>query len=73
MNNHGVFCCLNCLHSFRTDNVLKRHEGICENNKYCEVLMPFECNKILKYNYGEKSLRVPFVIYGDLECLLLKQ
>ena len=35
--------------------------------------MPTKSNKILKYNYGEKSLRVPFVIYADLECLLLKQ
>ena len=27
---------------------------------------------ILKYNRGEKSMRVPFVIYADLECLLEK-
>ena len=27
----------------------------------------------MKYNYGEKSLRTPFLIYADLECLLLKQ
>ena len=28
----------------------------------------------LKYNYGEKSLKTPFLIYADLvECLLLKQ
>ena len=27
---------------------------------------------ILKHNHGEKSLKVPFVIYLDLECLLLK-
>ena len=72
-NNHGDFYCLNCFHSFRTDNVLERHERICENNKYCEVIMPTESNKILKYNCGEKSLRVPFAIYADLECLLLKQ
>ena len=32
-----------------------------------------ESKKILKYSYGEKSLRVPFVIYADLKCLLLKQ
>ena len=31
-----------------------------------------EDNKILKYNYGEKSLKVPFIIYADLECLLEK-
>ena len=35
--------------------------------------MPTKSNKILKYDHGEKSLRTPFVIYADLECLLLKQ
>ena len=34
--------------------------------------MPDENNKILKYNPGEKSLKVPFIIYSDLECLLEK-
>ena len=36
------------------------------------VKMPNENNKILKYNPGEKSLKVPFIIYADLECLLEK-
>ena len=26
----------------------------------------------MKYNHGEKSLKAPFIIYFDLECLLLK-
>ena len=34
--------------------------------------MPNEENKISKYNYGEKSVRVPAIIYADLECLLEK-
>ena len=34
--------------------------------------MPDEDNKILKYIPGEKSLRVPVIIYADLECLLRK-
>ena len=34
--------------------------------------MPEESNKILKYNSGENSLKVPFIIYADLECLLEK-
>ena len=34
--------------------------------------MPKEDNKILKYNHSEKSVRAPFVIYVDLECLLEK-
>ena len=28
---------------------------------------------ILKYNPGEKSLKAPFAIYLDLECLLKKE
>ena len=31
-----------------------------------------ETNKILKYNHGEKSLKVPVITYADLECLLEK-
>ena len=34
--------------------------------------MPGEDNKILKYISGEKSLKVPFIIYSDLEWLLQK-
>ena len=34
--------------------------------------MPDEDKKILKYNSGEKSLKVPFTIYADLECMLEK-
>ena len=72
-NNNGDFYCLGCLHSFRTDNALKKHERLCGNNDYCHVEMPTENNNTLKYNHGEKSLKVPFTIYADLECLLIKQ
>ena len=34
--------------------------------------MPKENNKILEYNPGEKSLKVHFIIYADLECILRK-
>ena len=34
--------------------------------------MPNEENKILKYNHGEKSMKVPFIIYADLDSLLEK-
>ena len=34
--------------------------------------MPKEDNKILKYNNGENSMKVPFIIYADLESLLYK-
>ena len=31
-----------------------------------------QVEKILKYNPGEKSLKVPFSIYINLECILKK-
>ena len=34
--------------------------------------MPTKDNNIIKYNHGEKSVKVPFIIYADLECLLEK-
>ena len=35
--------------------------------------MSEEGENILKYSSGDKSLKVPFVIYADLECLLKKE
>ena len=69
-NNHGDFYCLNCFQSYTTENKLKKHKKVCKNHDYCYVEMPEEDNKILKYNQGEKSMKVPFIIYADLECLL---
>ena len=68
----GDFYCLSCFQSYTTENKLKKHKKICENHDYCYVEMPEEDNKILKYNYGEKSMEVPFIIYADLESLFEK-
>ena len=71
-NNKEDFYCLNCFHSYRTENKLEAHKKICENHDYCHVEMPTKNNSIIKYNHGEKSMKLPFVIYADLECLLEK-
>ena len=55
------------------ENKLKKHKKVCENHDYCYVEMPEEYTKILKYNEGEKSMKSPFIVYADLECLLEKQ
>ena len=66
------FHCLNCFHTYRTKNKLESHKKTCENHDYCHVEMPTKDNNIIKYNHGEKSMKVPFIIYADLECLLEK-
>ena len=71
-NHNGDFYCLNCFHSYTTEKKLRKHERICRNHDFCHPKMPDEDNKILKYISGEKSLKVPFIVYADLECLLKK-
>ena len=68
-NHYGDFYCLNCFHSYRTKNKLEAHKKICENHDYCHVEMSTKDNNIIKYNHGEKSMKLPFLIYADLECL----
>ena len=46
---------------------------LCNNLGYCHVEMPTRDNNTLKCNHGEKSLKVPSVIYVDSESLLIKQ
>ena len=70
--HHGDFYCLNCFQSYRTINKFEFHKKICENLDYCHVEMPTKDNDIIKYNQGENSIKLPFVIYADLECLLEK-
>ena len=38
--HHGGFYCLNCHHSFATENKHKSHKKVCENKDFCNVVMP---------------------------------
>ena len=71
-NHDGDFYCLNCFHSYRTKNKFEAHKKIYENRDYCHIDMPTNDNDMIKYNQGEKSIKLPFIVYTDLECLLEK-
>ena len=71
-NHAGDFYCLNCFCAYSTKNKLEKHKKIYENHHYCHVEMPTKDNDIIKYNQGEKSIKMAFTIYADLECLLEK-
>ena len=64
-NHNGNFYCLNCFHPYTTEKKLRKHERIRNYHKFCHLKMPDEDNKTLKYVSGEKSLKVPFIIYAD--------
>ena len=40
---HIDFYCLNCLHSFRTED--KSHEKVCKNNDFCSIVQSSENNR----------------------------
>ena len=71
-NHAGDFYCLNWFCAYSTKTKFEAHKKICENHDYCHVEMPTKGNNIIKYNHGEKSMILTFVIYANLECLLEK-
>ena len=71
-SNNRDFYCFGCLHTYPTDNALKKHERLCNKHDYCEPVMPSEDKKISQCNSGEKSLKVAHAFYLDLESLLIK-
>ena len=79
--HHGEFYCLNCLHSFRTENKLKSYEKVCLNlmKKYVKkkkdfygIPIPSENDNILEFNQYMKSDKMPYIIYSDIESLIKK-
>ena len=66
--HHGDFYCLNCLHSFRTENKLTSHEKVCKIKDFCEIAMPSE-KFFYQYMNSDKML---YIIYADIESLIKK-
>ena len=70
--HNGHFYCLNCFHSYATENKLRKHEKICNDHDFCFLKMPNEDKNFLITTPGKNSLKVPFIICADIECLLQK-
>ena len=68
----GNFYCLNCLHSFRTENKNKSLEKVCKNKNFFGIVMPSEKDEILELNQYMKSDKMPYIIYTDMKSLIKK-
>ena len=66
----GYFYCLNCLHSFATENKGESHKKVCENKDFYQVVIPSEDTEILEFNQYQKPDKAPFAIYADSEFLI---
>ena len=64
----GDFYCLNCLYSNRTKNKLEPHKRTCDNQSFCNIIIPSEDTKLLKFNQYQKSDKAPYISYADLDC-----
>ena len=66
----GDFYCLNCLHSFKTENELKSHEKACKNKDCCGIAITSENDNLLEFNQYMKLDKMPYIIYADIESLI---
>ena len=70
--NHGhkIHICDRCLHYFWSADKLAVHTLDCRKINQYKVVLPQKNNNILKFKNFKHKNRVPFVVYGDFECLL---
>ena len=72
-NNKGDFYCLIFFFIYiEQKKHLKNMKKVCKDHDYYYVKLPKEDKKISKYNPGEKSSKVPYIVYADLECMFEK-
>ncbi|KAL6417238.1 hypothetical protein ACFW04_012775 [Cataglyphis niger] len=51
-------------------NKLQSHTLDCQEMNECAIRLPNENDKKLEFNNYNKKERLPFVVYGDLECYM---
>lgn len=69
---HVRYICERCLSTYSLEDKLKDHETYYKIHDAVKIEMPTKMDKILEFKNYNNSLRVPFVIYADFECLLRK-
>ena len=57
-----------CLRSYRKKTKLESYKKVCENEEFCNAIMPSEDTKILQFNQHQKSDKASVTTYADLEC-----
>ena len=67
-----VYFCRMCLNKFDSKISLDYHKTYCGAHKPVRIEMPEPYNNTLEFENYNQSVKVPFVIYADFECMLLK-
>ena len=69
-NKHRKYFCTYCLHGFTREDLLMKHQPACQSHGLQAVHLPSEKERWMKFKNFGKSLKAPFVIYADFECIL---
>lgn len=68
-----LFYCYNCLSHFTKQELLDKHKQLgCYNYEAASIKLPAKENAFIKYTEIQKQLKVPFVLYCDIEAILEK-
>ncbi|GBN18460.1 hypothetical protein AVEN_78484-1 [Araneus ventricosus] len=69
-HNGKIFPCDRYLVFYHSEKDLQAYEKDCKKNNAVKIVMPK--NETIKFKNYHKSLRTPFVMYADFECLTTK-
>lgn len=69
-SKNKIWVCDRCLHYFYKESKLNEHVINCIQQNKCKITMP-EKNKFLTFENFRKKMDVPYVIYADIESLLV--
>lgn len=67
------FICDRCLHFFYTQQKLDNHIMLCTQMNECKITLPDENNRWLSFKNYKNEIEVPFIIYADIESLLVPE
>ena len=70
--HYGDFYGPNSYHSFRPKNKFQSHKKVCEKKDFWSIIIPSEDTKIFEFNQYQKYEKASFIIFADLECIILK-
>lgn len=70
-NKRKIFVCDCCLNYFGSEFQLNAHKSECDETNECRITMPTKLNKYITFKNFNHQLEAPFIIYADIESVLL--
>lgn len=66
------YFCDRCLNYFHLFDKLEQHKAVCSKLNEYQIVMPSFKENIMEFRNHKNKLKVPFIIYADVESILKK-